>query len=73
MQTTTYKILYLCFRYDFVKVYDGNSISANMLGSYTGNTLPTAIVSTGPNILINLLSDISTVNNGFRVQYSAGK
>ena len=56
-----------------MKVYDGDSNSASMLAGLTGNTLPSPMVSTGPNILINLLSDGSVTRKGFLVQYRSGK
>ena len=56
-----------------MKVYDGDSSSADMLGSHTGNTLPSVIASTGPDIFVNLLSDRSETRNGFRAQYDSSK
>ena len=67
------KYICICFRYDFVKVYDGDSNTASVLGSFTGNNLPSGITSTGHSILIHLLSDHSMVKNGFRIQYDTGK
>ena len=56
-----------------MKVYGGVSNSADMLGSHTGNTLPSVIASTGPDILVNLLSDGSVTRSGFRAQYDSSK
>ena len=56
-----------------MEVYDGVSNSADMLGSHTGNTLPSVIVSTGPDILVNLLSDGSVTRSGFSAQYDSSK
>ena len=56
-----------------MKVYDGDSNSAYMLGSLTGDVLPSDMVSTGPDIFINFVSDDEVAKIGFRIQYGAGK
>ena len=56
-----------------MKVYDGDSNSAYMLGSLTGDVLPSDMASTGSDIFINFVSDESMATIGFRIQYSAGK
>ena len=62
-------VVYLYFSYDFVKVYDGDSNSAYMLGSLTGDVLPSDMVSTGSNIFINFVSDMLVKRIGFRIRY----
>ena len=58
-----------------MNVYDGDSKSAFMLGSKTGDSVDclNCMQSTGSDILVNLVSDGSVVKSGFRIQYVAGK
>ena len=45
--------------YDLVDVYDGNTVSAPSLGSFSGSNLPPVINSTGGSILIHFTTDSS--------------
>ena len=61
------------FRYDFVRIYDGDSKEANELASLTGTGLETSIfTSSGSAITIRFQSDLSTERSGFSLEYSAG-
>ena len=60
------------FSYDFVNIYDGADDTAGSLDSLTG-ILPSPVQSTGNVIFINFLSDFSTTNPGFKIEYEAGK
>ena len=64
--------LYFYFSYDFVNIYDGDSIFASSIGSLTG-ILPGEVVSSGSDIFINFVSDGSEQSLGFRIQYEASK
>ena len=56
---------------DILKVYDGNSASAPLIGSYTGSTLPPSVVSTGPSMFVALTTNSSTTAQGFLAQYTS--
>lgn len=57
--------------YDGVIVYDGNNTSAPQLGTYTGNTLPPTITSTGGAMLVWFLSDIAERKQGWAANYNS--
>ena len=61
------------FSYDFLYIYDGDSIFADLLLNATGDDLPGAIESTGPEITILFQSDSSETEVGFKLEYRAGK
>jgi hypothetical protein len=54
---------------DVITVYDGNSTSSPVLGTFSGSTLPNDITSTGPQMLIRFQTNGSTVANGWKVSY----
>ena len=56
--------------YDVITVYDGNSTSSPVIGTFSGSTLPNNISSTGPKILIRFQTNANTVGNGWKVSYS---
>ncbi|MCX6251995.1 MAG: C10 family peptidase [Bacteroidetes bacterium] len=56
---------------DIVNVYDGNSASAPLLGSFNGTNLPTIINSTGGQMFITFTSNSSTTATGFFANYNA--
>jgi hypothetical protein len=55
--------------YDFVRVYDGATTSAPLLGQYSGTNLPPSLTSTGGSMLIRFTSDYSVVAQGWTAQY----
>jgi Zn-dependent metalloprotease len=57
--------------YDGVIVYDGNNTSAPQLGSYTGNSLPPTLTSTGGSMLVQFLSDIAERKQGWSATYNS--
>lgn len=57
--------------WDYMYVYDGNSLSSPLIGTYTGTTIPTTIASTGGEMLIQFRSDCSTVNPGWNFSWSS--
>ncbi|MBY0425116.1 MAG: hypothetical protein K2Q22_05720, partial [Cytophagales bacterium] len=57
--------------YDYVRIYNGTTTSAPILGSYSGTTLPQQITSNGP-ILITFTSDGSVTYDGWSANYTAG-
>ncbi len=63
--TVTFSELNTEAGYDFVKLYDGTSSSAPLLGSYSGTTVPGPVSSTGGTITIAFTSDSSSGRTGF--------
>ena len=61
------------FSYDFLYIYDGDSIFADLLLTATGDEMPNVIVSSGPEILILFQSDYSETEEGFKLEYRASK
>ena len=51
--------------YDFVKLYDGTSSSAPLLGSYSGTAVPAAVTSTGSALTVVFTSDYAGIRTGF--------
>lgn len=57
--------------WDFLYVYDGDDLSAPLLGTYTGTTIPDVITSSGGSILIEFRSDCATTNAGWQINWSS--
>lgn len=57
--------------YDFVRVYDGATTSAPLLGSYSGTTLPPSLTSTGGAMLVVFTSDSSITRAGWEASYTS--
>eukprot|EP00004_Rigifila_ramosa_P001262 TRINITY_DN11181_c0_g1_i1.p1 TRINITY_DN11181_c0_g1~~TRINITY_DN11181_c0_g1_i1.p1 ORF type:complete len:462 (-),score=75.87 TRINITY_DN11181_c0_g1_i1:25-1332(-) len=63
---------------DFVRIYDGETTSAPLLGEFSGSTLPAAIASGKNALLISWTSNAAGVSPGWsatvnRVMYSCGQ
>jgi hypothetical protein len=56
---------------DFVKLYDGTSSSAQLLGSYSGRAVPGPVASTGGALTIVFTSDSSNVGTGFAARLAS--
>lgn len=57
--------------YDFVKVYDGETTSATLLGSFSGTAMPQQLTATSGKMLIHFTSDGSTVKAGWSANYTS--
>ncbi len=57
------------FEYDYLYIYDGNSVNSSLIGSYTGQNPPTNIISTGNAITIQFVSDESEQGNGWELEW----
>jgi hypothetical protein len=57
--------------YDYLFIYDGNTIDAPLIGTYTGTASPGTITSSGGSLMIEFRSDCGTVNSGWQANYSA--
>lgn len=55
---------------DEVKVYDGTSASAPLLGTFTGSTLPPALTSTTPALFITFTTDGSGAAPGWLANFN---
>jgi PKD repeat protein len=55
---------------DFLKVYDGNSTSAPLLRTLTGNFIPTPISSTGGALTLEFFSDFSVNGQGWAATWN---
>ena len=55
--------------FDFVNIYDGINASGNLLGSYSGNTLPPLSMATSGNMFIEFTSDGGVVDEGWSANY----
>jgi hypothetical protein len=55
--------------FDFLEVYDGAGPMANLIGRYTGNTLPPTAVSITGSMLMVFTSDQDTNDDGFEALY----
>ena len=56
---------------DTVKIYDGNTTSYPLLGSYTGTNIPASLTTTGLTALVNFTSDNQNQGQGFSMAYLA--
>lgn len=56
---------------DVVTVYDGNSTSATVLGTFSGNTLPALVTSSGQQMLVRFQTNGSVVGQGWKATYSS--
>ncbi len=57
--------------WDYLYIYDGNSLSSPLIGSYTGTTSPGAITSSGGSLLVELRSDCATNNAGWTATWTS--
>ena len=63
--------IFFLFRYDFLRIYDGDSLFNPELASLTG-TSANDVTSTGTELYINFISDGSVTTTGFQIQFDAG-
>lgn len=57
--------------YDAVEIYDGDSESSTLLGTFTGNNIPPAIQSSGGSIFIKFYSDMFVNHDGWELEYQS--
>jgi N-acetyl-anhydromuramyl-L-alanine amidase AmpD len=57
--------------WDYLFLYDGNSIDAPLIGVYTGTSSPGTVTSTGGSITVEFRSDCATVAAGWAVNYTS--
>ena len=56
---------------DVVNVYDGNTTSATLLGTFSGTTIPSAITSTGGRMLVEFITNGSINFPGWDANYTS--
>jgi len=56
---------------DMLNFYDGEDASAPLLASYTGNTLPADVTTTGKKMFIQFVTDGSVQDTGWLLEYNA--
>lgn len=57
--------------YDYMFIYDGNSVFSPLIGKYTNTVTPGNINSTGSSLLIEFRSDCATTNPGWTATYTS--
>lgn len=57
--------------WDYLYIYDGNSLSSPLIGTYTGTTSPGTITSSGGSLLVELRSDCATNNAGWAATWTS--
>lgn len=57
--------------HDVIKVYDGNNASAPLIASFSGDSIPAVISSSGSELFITFNSNSSIRNRGFHANYKA--
>lgn len=69
--TLSFTLLSTELYYDYVKIYDGSGTRSTLLGTYSGENLPSAITSSGNAIYVVFHSDssVSSSYSGFTIQY----
>jgi hypothetical protein len=59
--------------YDIVRVYDGDTTAAPLLGTFSGNTLPADLSATSGTMLVRFTTDWLTTYSGWQVVYTTVK
>ena len=54
---------------DYVRVYDGDSTSAPLIGQFSGSSLPAPITSSSTKLYVRFTSDGSSTYAGFTARY----
>ncbi|MCU0433104.1 MAG: N-acetylmuramoyl-L-alanine amidase [Bacteroidia bacterium] len=57
--------------WDYLYIYDGNSTSAPLIGSYTGSNSPGTITSSGGSITLEFRSDCATNGSGWTASWTS--
>jgi N-acetyl-anhydromuramyl-L-alanine amidase AmpD len=57
--------------YDYLYIYDGSTIDAPLIGTYTGTNSPGVVTSTGGAIVVEFRSDCGTTSSGWEVAFTS--
>lgn len=69
--TLTFTAFDIETNWDYLYIYDGNSISSPLIGTYTGTNSPGTVTSTGGSLLIEFRSDCNTTNPGWAANWTS--
>ncbi|MDA3819801.1 MAG: C10 family peptidase [Candidatus Delongbacteria bacterium] len=56
---------------DVLKVYDGNSTDAPLIGTYSGSSIPPEIISSGDAMAFHFITDSDVQSKGWKVKYES--
>ncbi|XP_070550058.1 multiple epidermal growth factor-like domains protein 8 [Ptychodera flava] len=56
--------------YDFLFLYDGNSFDSPLIGSFSGNSTPEAVVAYSGEMIVYLYSDTNYMSEGFEADFA---
>jgi N-acetyl-anhydromuramyl-L-alanine amidase AmpD len=57
--------------WDYLYIYDGNSVNAPLIGYYTGTNSPGTIVSSGGSLTLEFRSDCATTGTGWNADWTS--
>lgn len=57
-------------RYDYLAVYDGDSINSRLIGRYCGSAIPESVKSVTNTMTVQFVTDSSVTKGGFRAIYT---
>lgn len=69
--TLTFNAFAVENNWDYLYIYDGNSVNAPLIGYYTGNNSPGTIVSTGGSLTLEFRSDCATAGAGWNASWTS--
>ncbi len=58
---------------DYVNVYDGGSPASPLIGTFSGSSLPSPIMSSSNNLFVTFTTDGSGTSDGFTATYQGVK
>lgn len=58
--------------YDYVAIYDGESLTDTFLGRWCGSEQPPSLISKGNKLLVVLSTDRNNAHKGFSASYLGG-
>jgi len=57
--------------WDYLYLYDGNSVFSPIIGIYSGTTIPSSITSSTGSLMLELRSDCATTTGGFEFNFTS--
>lgn len=69
--TLNFTAFSLEINYDYLFIYDGNSINAPLIGTYSGTTSPGSITSSSGALTLEFRSDCGTVASGWAASWTS--
>lgn len=58
-------------QWDYLYIYDGNSVFSNKIGEYTATTIPSTIQINGPSVTVEFRADCATNKSGFIINWES--